>query len=87
MSTKKLLGILSATTVALGTTIAGVQAKPADDPHGLERALQASPGGPAAYDLFDQLVSRFKAPGEKGRPTIFGPPGPPEIGPPGHYFG
>jgi hypothetical protein len=29
----------------------------------------------------------FKAPGEKGRPALFGPPGPPLIGPPGQYFG
>jgi hypothetical protein len=29
----------------------------------------------------------FKAPGDKGRPDIFGPPGPPVIGPPGQYFG
>ena len=87
MSTKKLLGILSATTVALGATVVGVQAKPPDDAQGLERALQASPAGPAAYGLFDQLVGRFKEPGDRGRPDIFGPPGIPDIHPPGHYFG
>jgi hypothetical protein len=27
----------------------------------------------------------FKSPGEKGRPAIFGPPGPPAIGAPGQY--
>ncbi|MEX2375327.1 MAG: hypothetical protein WD942_07035 [Dehalococcoidia bacterium] len=29
------------------------------------------------------VASRFKAPGQKGRPEIFGPPGKPVIGPPG----
>ena len=29
----------------------------------------------------------FKGPGDKGRPDLFGPPGPPVIGPPGQYFG
>jgi hypothetical protein len=29
----------------------------------------------------------FKSPGEKGRPAIFGPPGPPAIGAPGQYKG
>ena len=31
--------------------------------------------------------SRFKAPGDQGRPDIFGPPGKPVIGPPGQYEG
>lgn len=29
------------------------------------------------------VASRFKEPGDKGRPDIFGPPGKPVIGPPG----
>ena len=29
------------------------------------------------------VASRFKGPGDKGRPDIFGPPGKPVIGPPG----
>lgn len=29
------------------------------------------------------VASRFKEPGDKGRPDIFGAPGKPEIGPPG----
>jgi hypothetical protein len=29
------------------------------------------------------VASRFKGPGDKGRPDVFGPPGKPVIGPPG----
>jgi hypothetical protein len=29
------------------------------------------------------VASRFKEPGQKGRPEVFGPPGKPVIGPPG----
>ncbi|MGD9740797.1 MAG: hypothetical protein AB7O56_03440 [Bauldia sp.] len=31
--------------------------------------------------------SKFKPPGDTGRPDIFGPPGKPDIGPPGQYEG
>jgi hypothetical protein len=37
----------------------------------------------AQDELRYQVASRFKASGEKGRPAIFGEPGPPVIGPPG----
>ncbi len=33
------------------------------------------------------FASRFKEPGDHGRPDIFGPPGKPVIGPPGQYEG
>lgn len=33
------------------------------------------------------FASRFKGPGDTGRPDIFGPPGKPVIGPPGQYEG
>jgi hypothetical protein len=33
------------------------------------------------------FASRFKQPGDHGRPDIFGPPGKPVIGPPGQYEG
>lgn len=33
------------------------------------------------------FAAKFKDPGDKGRPDIFGPPGKPVIGPPGQYEG
>lgn len=38
---------------------------------------------PPQKDAVVHVASRFKEPGDKGRPDIFGPPGKPVIGPPG----
>jgi hypothetical protein len=49
----------------------------------------SSSGGGGGADTSDNGGSSrgggFKSPGEKGRPAIFGPPGPPAIGAPGQY--
>jgi hypothetical protein len=37
----------------------------------------------AQEELSYQVAARFKDPGQKGRPDLFGEPGPPVIGPPG----
>ena len=88
MNSKKLLTLLGAAGVvvhaaAITTAPTHASATPAQ----LERMLQADPTGSDASAAFDILASRFKGPGDKGRPDKFGPPGKPDIGPPGHYAG
>lgn len=56
-------------------------------PEALEAMLQQNPAGSLAGDAFQVLASRFKDPGDKGRPDSFGPPGQPDIGAPGQYSG
>ena len=88
MKSKKLLALLGAAGVVVQTT--GYTAAPtyaSSTPAQLERMLQEDPMGLDAPAAFDILASRFKGPGDKGRPDVFGPPGKPDIGPPGHYEG
>jgi hypothetical protein len=95
MSSNKLLAVLAAaglTAAGMGAastsemTAAGETFESASSP-ALEAFLQEQPTSVIAPEAFNILASRFKAPGERGRPDIFGPPGPPEIGPPGQYSG
>ncbi|MCW5713420.1 MAG: hypothetical protein KIT43_02730 [Bauldia sp.] len=44
-------------------------------------------GSASAAKPDSTFASRFKEPGDTGRPDIFGPPGKPVIGPPGQYEG
>jgi hypothetical protein len=76
-------GVATADSIALAKALesgsnAALQAFVAthsDSPYAGEVILLMAQGGP------------FKAPGVKGRPPLFGPPGKPVIGPPGQYFG
>ena len=88
MKSKKLLSILGAAGVALhAVTLTQVPAHAAASNAELEGILQMDPTSADATSAFDTLASRFKPPGDSGRPDIFGPPGKPVIGPPGHYEG
>jgi hypothetical protein len=86
MNSKKLLNILGATGVVVHAGMTALPASAASHVE-LEQLLQSAPASHAAGDAFDQLASRFKEKGEKGRPGSFGAPGKPDIGPPGHYAG
>lgn len=94
MSSNKLLSILTAAGLTVGGlgTAASIDSAAAknlesESSQTLEALLQQQSAGVLPPEAFDVLASRFKAPGERGRPGIFGPPGPPEIGPPGQYSG
>ncbi len=88
MDSKKLLALLGAAGVAAHVGFAATApAQSAASNDQLESILQHDPTSPDAGDAFYQLASRFKGPGDKGRPDKFGPPGKPDIGPPGHYAG
>jgi hypothetical protein len=86
MNSKKLLSILGATGVVVHAGMTALPAAAASHVE-LEQVLQSAPTSSAASDAFDQLASRFKDKGDKGRPDSFGAPGKPDIGPPGHYAG
>ena len=88
MNSKKLLAILGAAGVA--ANVAGhlvPTAHASASPAALEQSLQDTPTGADASVAFDLLAARFKSRDDKGRPDKFGPPGKPDIGPPGHYDG
>ena len=87
MNTKKLLSILGIAGVVHATGITASTVSASASPAQLEQILQDDPTGSEASAAFDILASRFKEPGDKGRPDSFGPPGKPDIGPPGHYEG
>ena len=91
---KRLLTGASSIVLGLGISGANAALNPADrglaeGKSGIE--IDVSKDELAALILEDtaqeamsyQVASRFKEPGQKGRPAIFGPPGPPVIGPPG----
>jgi hypothetical protein len=88
MKSKKLLSLLGAAGVVVhAATLTHVPAHASASNAQLESILQQDPTSDDATAAFDTLASRFKPPGDHGRPDLFGPPGPPEIGPPGHYQG
>lgn len=88
MNSKKLLSLLGAAGVAVHVgASATMPAHSAASNAQLESVLQSDPTSESAGDAFYLLASRFKGPGDKGRPDSFGPPGKPDIGPPGHYAG
>lgn len=88
MDTKKLLSILGMAGVAVhAATLTASPVNASASPAQLEEILQANPLSDDASSAFDILAARFKDKGDKGRPDSFGPPGPPDIGPPGQYEG
>jgi hypothetical protein len=89
MDSKKLLSILRAAGVVVGAaaSTAGLPSASATAAADLEQTLLSDPTGQYAPDAFMQLAAKFKDKGDHGRPDKFGNPGPPEIGPPGHYGG
>lgn len=88
MNSKKLLVLLGAAGVAVhAAALTSLPAKAASSTSELEQLLQCDPAGDSACDAFDALAARFKDKSDHGRPDSFGPPGRPDIGPPGHYAG
>ena len=93
MPSNRLLAVLSAAGLTAGLGLASADDATAstdlkaESAQALESFLQKQPTSAIAPEAFRELASRFKEPGDTGRPDIFGPPGPPEIGPPGQYPG
>lgn len=78
MKSRKLLSALAAAGIAAHTVgVSGAMAHPSGHGHQVSQS----------HHDFDHKASRFKGPGDWGRPDIFGGPGRPDIGPPGHYGG
>ncbi len=87
MNSKKLLAILSAAGVAVNIAGMTVPVAAGTPPAALEQFVIDDPASLEAAEAFDMLAARFKDKNDKGRPDVFGPPGKPAIGPPGHYEG
>ena len=93
-TSRKLLSVLGAAGLAAGLGLAQSddaaafsRALEIGDQEAIETFLRQNPTSEHAPDALMHLVARFKDRTDHGRPDAFGPPGRPEIGPPGQYEG